>query len=87
MKEGSFFFFLAGLLFKGAFCLRVANGRIDVFNPDPIYMSKKEMIDEDEIWKTHNCSFGSDYDECDNTEFGSNCISRYLYSFILIQWL
>ncbi|VDK44637.1 unnamed protein product [Anisakis simplex] len=70
---------LNGLLYDGAFRLRVANGDVDVFIPGPLKLSGKRFDEEEQIWKRFSCGVGEDQHDPYNPQPGRDCISRRCY--------
>ncbi|MFH4981551.1 hypothetical protein AB6A40_008260 [Gnathostoma spinigerum] len=70
---------LNGLLFNGAFRLRVANGDVDVFIPGPICMKGRYSDEEEEMWSRHPNGIGDDHYDAHNPVAGRDCISRRCY--------
>uniref|UniRef100_F1KUY1 Phosphatidylinositol-3,4,5-trisphosphate 3-phosphatase and dual-specificity protein phosphatase PTEN n=1 Tax=Ascaris suum TaxID=6253 RepID=F1KUY1_ASCSU len=70
---------LNGLLFDGAFRLRVANGDVDVFIPGPLCLSGKRFDDEQEMWERFPYAVGEDQHDPCNPQPDKDCISRRCY--------
>lgn len=70
------FHIFSGLLFDGAFRLRVANGDVDVFIPGPLCLSGKRFDDEQEMWERFPYAVGEDQHDPCNPQPDKDCISR-----------
>jgi len=68
-----------GLLKKGAFTLRVANGDVDVFHGLDLCISNEQYDEEEEIWKKNPVPHGEDSYDPNNPQPGKDCISRRCY--------
>lgn len=64
---------------RGALSLRVANGDVDVFLGDGIWITQDEGVNEEEEWKIAPLSRGDDSFDPYNLQPGKNVISRRAY--------
>uniref|UniRef100_A0A1I7XRN8 Phosphatase tensin-type domain-containing protein n=1 Tax=Heterorhabditis bacteriophora TaxID=37862 RepID=A0A1I7XRN8_HETBA len=69
-------YFYLGTVAKGALNVRVANGDVDVFLGEDMWISNEEWTAEEELWSGNVVANGDDsYDPC-NPQPGRDCISR-----------
>lgn len=88
--KGSFFFFfcshsfrsVCGTMTKGALKLRVANGDVDVFIGDDLWISKDTYEEEEAAHRKHPAMIGEDHFDPSNSSAGGDCVSRFVPPFL-----
>ncbi len=67
---------IAGTFSKGALNVQVANGDVDVFLGDDLWLSEEKSEEEDEMYKRYPVMIGDDQYDPNRPAQGKDCISR-----------
>ncbi|KAI6238210.1 hypothetical protein M3Y99_00720000 [Aphelenchoides fujianensis] len=70
---------VCGTMTKGALKLRVANGDVDVFIGDDLWISKETFEEEEAAHRKHPAMVGEDHYDPSNPTGSGDCVSRRCY--------